>query len=76
MSISLNNTQSLDNNQFGVKFNPNYQSSLKYFNFESMDKDKIIEKFDEVLAQREKQIRELAYEIGIINEKLCNVRNI
>ena len=59
--------------QYGKKYN-NIQSSLKYFNFEGMDKDKIIEKYEEVLCQREKQIRELAYEIGVINEKLENVK--
>jgi hypothetical protein len=68
-----NNTQSNSNTeQFGIKYN-NIQSSLKYFNFEGMDKDKIIEKYEEVVCQREKQIRELAYEIGVINEKLENV---
>jgi hypothetical protein len=59
--------------QYGVKYN-NVQSSLKYFNFEGMDKDKIIEKYEEVLSCREKQIRELAYEVGTINEKLVNVK--
>jgi hypothetical protein len=49
------------------------QSSLKFFNFEGMDKDKIIEKYEEVLQQREKQVRELSYEVGGINEKLSNV---
>jgi len=68
-----NNTQDISSTeQFGIKFN-NIQSSLKYFNFEGMDKDKIIEKYEEVVCQREKQIRELAYEIGVINEKLENV---
>lgn len=55
-----------------VKSN-NFQSSLKFFTFEEMTKDQIIEKFDETLFQREKQIRDIAYEIGIINEKLVNV---
>ncbi len=58
--------------QYGVKLN-NIQSSLKFFNFEGMDKDKIIEKYEETLCQREKQIRDIAYEIGVINEKLVTV---
>lgn len=59
---------------FGIKIN-NIQSSLKYFNFEGLEKDKIIEKYEETLCQREKQIRDIAYEIGVINEKLVNVRD-
>jgi hypothetical protein len=64
-----------NSDQYGKKYN-NIQSSLKYFNFDGMDKDKIIEKYEEVVCQREKQIRELAYEIGVINEKLENVKII
>lgn len=59
---------------FGKKFN-NAQSSLQYFNFEGMEKDSIIAKYEETLNQREKQIRELSYEIGVINERLCAVHS-
>ncbi len=69
---SSNNYQNSSTEIFGIKYN-NIQSSLKYYNFEGMDKDKIIEKYEEVVCQREKQIRELAYEIGVLNEKLENV---
>ena len=68
---NINTTQ--DN--FTLKSN-NFQSSLKFFSFEGMTKDQIIEKFDETLFQREKQIRDIAYEIGIINEKLVNVNRL
>jgi hypothetical protein len=60
------------NKELGVKL----QSTLKYFNFDGMDKTKIIEKFDEMLCQREKHIKDLSYEFGQINEKLSNVRHI
>lgn len=59
-------------NELPAKLN-NIQSSLKYFDFEGMSKEQIIEKYEETLCQREKQIRDIAFEIGIINEKLCNV---
>jgi hypothetical protein len=52
------------------------KSSLKYFNFEGMSNEKIIEKYDEVLAQREKQIEILSHEVGVLNEKLSNVKFI
>jgi hypothetical protein len=65
---NINTTQ--ENSQFKTN---NFLSSLKFFNFEGMTKDQIIDKFDESLCQREKQIRDIAYEIGIINEKLVTV---
>ncbi len=62
----------MSNEGIAVKMN-NLQSSLKYFDFEGMTKEQIIDKYEETLCQREKQIRDIAFEIGIINEKLCNV---
>jgi hypothetical protein len=62
----------MSNDGVAVKMN-NLQSSLKYFDFEGMTKEQIIDKYEETLCQREKQIRDIAFEIGIINEKLCNV---
>jgi len=50
----------------------NIQSSLKFFNFEGMTQNQIIEKYEETLCQREKQIRDISYEIGMINEKQVN----
>lgn len=68
------NNQNINTTQDNSTVNSNnFQSSLKFFSFEEMTKDQIIEKFDETLFQREKQIRDIAYEIGIINEKLVNV---
>ncbi len=72
MSDKQQEENTSSNQQYGIKLN-NIQSSLKYFNFEGMDKDKIIEKYEETLIQREKQIRDIAYEIGVINEKLVTV---
>jgi predicted nucleic acid-binding Zn-ribbon protein len=49
------------------------ESSLKYFNFEGFSQEKIIEKYEVVLASREKQITDLSIEIGAINERLSNL---
>jgi hypothetical protein len=71
------NNQNINTTQENSTLNSNnFQSSLKFFSFEEMTKDQIIEKFDETLFQREKQIRDIAYEIGIINEKLVNVNRL
>jgi len=45
-------------------------SSLKFFNFEGMNSDKIIQKYEHVLSSREKQITDLSVELGSINDKL------
>jgi len=57
----------------GVKKNKEYHSTLKLCNFEGMDKDQIINKYEQVLASREKQVEDLCIEIGSLNEKLSNV---
>jgi hypothetical protein len=51
------------------------KSSLRFFNFEGMSNEKIIEKYDEVLSNREKQVELLAHEVGVLNEKLSNVNH-
>ncbi len=48
-------------------------SSLKYFNFEGWQNDKILEKYENVLSCREKQITDLSIEIGSINERLTSI---
>lgn len=45
-------------------------SSLKHFNFNGWAHEKIIEKYEKVLACREKQITDLSIEIGTINDRL------
>lgn len=45
-------------------------SSLKYFKFEGWTNEKILEKYELVLASREKQITDLSIEIGNINERI------
>jgi hypothetical protein len=52
----------------------NKKSSLRFFNFEGMSNEKIIEKYEEVLFHREKQIEDLSHEVGVLNEKLSNVK--
>ncbi len=51
----------------------NEGSSLKRFNFDGWGKEKIIEKYENVLAAREKQITDLAMEIGVINERITTL---
>ena len=45
------------------------QSSMKYFDLSSLTEDEIIEKYESLLAGREKQIKELSHQIGLLNEK-------
>ena len=45
------------------------QSSMKYFDLSSLTEDEIIEKYENLLAGREKQIKELSHQIGLLNEK-------
>ena len=45
-------------------------SSLKNFNFEGMTTEEIINKYEKVLSTREKQILDLAVEIGSGNTEI------
>ena len=47
-----------------------FDSSLKHFNFKGWTADQILEKYESVLASREKQITDLSIEMGSINDKL------
>lgn len=51
-----------------------FDSSLKHFNFKGWTADQILEKYENVLASREKQITDLSIEMGSINDKL-NILN-
>ncbi len=51
----------------------NLQSSLQYFDFSEMTPQEILDKFEETLCHREKQIKELSSVIGALNEKVINV---
>lgn len=51
-------------------------SSLGSFNFNTLTKEEALEKFEKVLAQREKQIEDLSLLIGNYNDKLMTVCNI
>ena len=53
--------------------NGNFESSLKRFKFDGWSPGKIIEKYEIVLASREKQITDLAMEIGVINERITSL---
>jgi flagellar biosynthesis chaperone FliJ len=45
-------------------------SSLKNYNFKGWTSDKIIEKYEYVLASREKQIEDLSLEFGNVYQNL------
>jgi hypothetical protein len=48
-------------------------SSLKFFNFEGWTNEKIIAKYENVLACREKQITDLSIEIGNLNDRMSTI---
>lgn len=50
------------------------KSSLQNIDFSEFTKEKVIEKYEEILIQREKQLFELSYELGILNEKVSKVK--
>lgn len=50
------------------------KSSLQKIDFSQYTKEKVIEKYEEILIQREKQLLELSYELGILNEKVSKVK--
>jgi hypothetical protein len=56
-----------------IKDNHEPKSSLSTFNFSSFTKDQIIDKYEKVLASREKQLQDLSMMIGSYNEKLTDV---
>lgn len=50
------------------------KSSLKHiYQLENATKEEMLEKYEDILFQRENQIRELSYQMGLLNEKLYNV---
>jgi hypothetical protein len=52
------------------------KSSLQNVDFLEYTKEKVIEKYEEILIQREKQLLELSFELGILNEKVSKVKII
>ena len=51
----------------------NLESSLRFFDFTDMSDQEILDKFEETLCHREKQIKELSNAFGILKEKVINV---
>ena len=62
-----------EENSFGTTFNENLTSSLKYYNFDGMTKQQIIEKYENLLFEREKQIGIISLQMGNVHEKLMNL---
>ncbi len=62
-----------EENSFGTTFNKNLTSSLKYYNFDGMTKQQIIEKYESLLFEREKQIGIISLQMGNVHEKLMNL---
>ena len=54
-----------------------FYSSLKYQKtFEGLNKDQIIDRYEHILATREKQMRDIANEVGDLNERLNEVNSL
>jgi predicted RNase H-like nuclease (RuvC/YqgF family) len=49
------------------------ESCLKRSNFTGWSSEKIIERYESVLASREKQITDLSIEMGYLNEKITSL---
>ena len=56
-------------------FSDEKKSSLQKIDFTNYSKEKVIEKYEEILLQREKHLTELSYELGELNEKTSKVKN-
>ena len=55
--------------------NPNLNSSMKYFSFEGMSKSQIIDKYEELLFQRENQITDISLQLGNLHTKNQELTN-
>ena len=52
--------------------NSQIQSSMKYENLSGLTEDEIINKYEHLLTEREKQIRDLSYQFGKLNSQLID----
>ena len=52
--------------------NSKIQSSMKYENLTGLNEDEIINKYEHLLTEREKQIRDLSYKFGKLNSQLID----
>jgi chromosome segregation ATPase len=52
--------------------NSKIQSSMKYENLTNLNEDEIINKYEHLLTEREKQIRDLSYKFGKLNSQLID----
>ena len=52
--------------------NSKIQSSMKYENLSGLNEDEIIDKYEHLLTEREKQIRDLSYKFGKLNSQLID----
>ena len=64
-----------EEDSFGTTFNKNLTSSLKYYNFDGMTKKQIIEKYENLLFEREKQIGIISMQMGNVHQKLMNIND-
>ena len=55
--------------------NPNLNSSMKYFSFDGMSKSQIIDKYEELLFQRENQITDISLQLGNLHTKNQELTN-
>ena len=52
------------------KFDPSFiKSSARKENFEGLSEKQILEKYEKLLVEREKEVREISFQMGVVNEK-------
>ena len=54
---------------FGQILNKDLSSSMRYINLEGLNKEQIIDKYEQLLCQREKHYKELVLQMGETNQK-------
>lgn len=65
--MSDQDLSSLDN---GFKSNLRFQHIE---NIENLNKEQIIDRYEQLICSREKQLKDLAIEVGLLNEKYIDV---
>ncbi len=61
-------------NEENYNYSNQKKSSLQKIDFSLYSKEKVIEKYEEILVQREKHLIEISKELGELNEKNSKVK--
>ena len=60
---------------FGQILNKDLSSSMRYINLEGLNKEQIIDKYEQLLCQREKHYKELVLQMGETNQKYITIQD-